>query len=237
MKLETFALKWAVTEKFRDYLLGGTFTVYTDNNPLTYLNKKAKLAALEQRWAASLAPFNFDIRYRPGHNNANADGLSRLAFHEESYISTDDSAIIWRDTRVVNLLCNVPGSLVVWMMHLCRGVTRKAEQRSLSAGHVQSSCTTHTWVASTCDQRVSSCRRHMKSLTWYTHQVHRHQLQQGTGACPTKHETQSKYAVHTHRVDTLYACGVCKVQMCPASIGTTTCTSTPSVIPAKPVLL
>ena len=32
--LELLALKWAVTEKFRDYLLGLEFTVYTDNNPL-----------------------------------------------------------------------------------------------------------------------------------------------------------------------------------------------------------
>ena len=32
-KLELLALKGAVTEKFRDYLLGLKFTVYTDNNP------------------------------------------------------------------------------------------------------------------------------------------------------------------------------------------------------------
>ena len=32
-KLELLALKLAVTEKFRDYLLGLKFTVYTDNNP------------------------------------------------------------------------------------------------------------------------------------------------------------------------------------------------------------
>ena len=35
-KLEFLALKWAVTEKFHDYLFYATsFTVYTDNNPLT----------------------------------------------------------------------------------------------------------------------------------------------------------------------------------------------------------
>ena len=34
-KLEFLALKWAVTEKFKDYLYGHSFTVYTDNNPLT----------------------------------------------------------------------------------------------------------------------------------------------------------------------------------------------------------
>ena len=43
-KLELLALKWAVTEKFRDYLLGSKFTVYTDNNPLAY-NQTSKLGA------------------------------------------------------------------------------------------------------------------------------------------------------------------------------------------------
>ena len=33
-KLEFLALKWAVTERFHEYLYGGNFEVYTDNNPL-----------------------------------------------------------------------------------------------------------------------------------------------------------------------------------------------------------
>ena len=37
-KLELLALKWNVTEKFRDYLLGLKFTVCTDNNPLAYVH-------------------------------------------------------------------------------------------------------------------------------------------------------------------------------------------------------
>ena len=48
MKLETLPFKWAITEQFRDYLIGGTFTVYTDNNPLTYFHKKAKLSLLSK---------------------------------------------------------------------------------------------------------------------------------------------------------------------------------------------
>ena len=35
-KLEFLALKWSITEKFADYLQGKEFTVFTDNNPLTY---------------------------------------------------------------------------------------------------------------------------------------------------------------------------------------------------------
>lgn len=77
MKLEFLALKWAVTEKFREYLMGARFTVYTDNNPLSYL-QTAKLGAVEQRWASQLALFNYEIRYRPGTANRNTDALSRL---------------------------------------------------------------------------------------------------------------------------------------------------------------
>ncbi len=77
-KLELLALKWAMAEKFRDYLLGSTVVVYTDNNPLTYIQTKAKLPAIEQRWVADLAPFNFQIKYKPGIKNGNADGLSRM---------------------------------------------------------------------------------------------------------------------------------------------------------------
>ncbi len=62
MKLELLSLKWAVTEKFRSYLLGSKFTVITDNNPLCHLNT-AKLGALEQRWVAQLAAFDFDVQY------------------------------------------------------------------------------------------------------------------------------------------------------------------------------
>ena len=47
-KLEFLALKWAVTEKFHEYLYGGNFDVYTDNNPLTYVLTTAKLDATGQ---------------------------------------------------------------------------------------------------------------------------------------------------------------------------------------------
>lgn len=76
MKLELLALKWAVTEKFRSYLLGSKFTIITDNNPLCHLST-AKLGAIEQRWAAQLAVFDFDVKYRPGRCNTAADALSR----------------------------------------------------------------------------------------------------------------------------------------------------------------
>lgn len=76
-KLEFLALKWAVTEKLSDYLNGRPFTAITDNNPLTYILTSAKLDATSQRWVAALGAYNFDIRYRPGTSNADADSMSR----------------------------------------------------------------------------------------------------------------------------------------------------------------
>jgi hypothetical protein len=37
-KREFLALKWAVVDKFKDYLYQQDFTVYTDNNPVTYVS-------------------------------------------------------------------------------------------------------------------------------------------------------------------------------------------------------
>lgn len=75
--MEFLALKWAITEKFKDYLYGHKFSVLTDNNPLTYVLTTAQLDATGHRWVAALAAFNFDIHYRPGKRNADADALSR----------------------------------------------------------------------------------------------------------------------------------------------------------------
>ena len=81
-KLELVALKWAITEKFRDFLWGAKFTVFTDHQPLLHL-KTARLRAVEQRWISQLENYDFDLRYRPGRENTNADALSRQEMVEE----------------------------------------------------------------------------------------------------------------------------------------------------------
>lgn len=75
-KIELQALTWAITEKFKGYLSGSKFTAYTDHNPLVHLST-AQLNATEQRWVARLANYDFDIVYRSGKSNGNADALSR----------------------------------------------------------------------------------------------------------------------------------------------------------------
>ena len=87
-KLEFLVLKWAVCEKFRDYLFYAPhFTIYTDNNPLTYVMRTAKLNAVGFRWVGELSDFRFDIRYRPGKANVDADTLSRCPLDVNNFVS------------------------------------------------------------------------------------------------------------------------------------------------------
>ena len=84
-KLEFLGLKWAVTERFSDYLryCHHPFVVYTDNNPLTYVLTTAKLNAVGMRWVNELADYEFTIKYRPGKSNVDADYLSRRSLDLE----------------------------------------------------------------------------------------------------------------------------------------------------------
>jgi hypothetical protein len=85
-KLEFLALKWSVCEKFKDYLYGNHFSVFTDNNPLSYVISSAKLDATGHRWLAELSTFDFSIHYRSGSRNGDADALSRLQPKSETFV-------------------------------------------------------------------------------------------------------------------------------------------------------
>ena len=95
-KLEFLALKWTITDRFHEYLYGGSFDVYTDNNPLTYIMTSAKLDATGQRWVAALSLYNFQIYYRSGKINTNADALSRIPWER-----TGNSEVIKMDAITV----------------------------------------------------------------------------------------------------------------------------------------
>ena len=77
-KLEFLALKWAVTDQFKEYLQYRPFTVKTDNNPLTYILTTPNLDATGHRWGAALTQFDMKIEYLRGADNKVADALSRV---------------------------------------------------------------------------------------------------------------------------------------------------------------
>ena len=76
-KLEFLALKWAITKQFQEYLQYQPFTVWTDNNPLTYILTTPNLDALGHHWVATLAGYIMKLEYLKGSDNKCADAQSR----------------------------------------------------------------------------------------------------------------------------------------------------------------
>ena len=77
-KLEFLALKWAVTEHFKEHLHYQPFLVKTDNNPLTFIIMTPNLDATSCRWVSALVQFNFELEYQKGYDNTVADALSQV---------------------------------------------------------------------------------------------------------------------------------------------------------------
>ena len=77
-KLEFLALKWAMMQQFKEYLMYQPFTMQTDNNLLTYMLMTLNLDATGHQWVLALAGFNFRLEYLHGTDNRDADVLSRM---------------------------------------------------------------------------------------------------------------------------------------------------------------
>lgn len=73
---EALAVVWAVG-KFRGYLEGRKFKLFTDNSSLQWLNKTSGAKSKLMRWALILNDFDFEIHHVPGTSNQAADSLSR----------------------------------------------------------------------------------------------------------------------------------------------------------------
>jgi len=73
---ELLAIVYAV-QHFRPYLYGKKFLLITDHKPLTWLHKLKDPTSRLARWRIKLAEYDYEIVYKPGKINANADALSR----------------------------------------------------------------------------------------------------------------------------------------------------------------
>ncbi len=74
-------------KKFHQFLYGKRFTIRTDHKPLEGLFGEKKGISSQasprvQRWALTLAAYEYDIQYKAGAMNGNADALSRLPLPE-----------------------------------------------------------------------------------------------------------------------------------------------------------
>jgi hypothetical protein len=77
-------------EHFRLFLYGIHFTIYTDHKPLVsiFQNPNSHCPARLERWRLRLQSYDFQIHYRPGHDNP-SDYMSRHPMNKTSMTSQD----------------------------------------------------------------------------------------------------------------------------------------------------
>ena len=144
-KLEFLALKWAVMEHFKEYLLYQPFLVKTDNNPLTYIMTTPNLDATGHQWVSALAKYDFQLEYQKGRHNAVADTLSRVTtclgleavqavldgatMHASQRVEGEDPAIIEGNQQMEKEVWVTAGQVIV-EMHVTIGQQLKKETLS-----------------------------------------------------------------------------------------------------------
>ena len=108
-------LKYATTEKellamifavahFRPYIFGRKFKLITDHKALTWLAqlKDPTISSRLARWKIKLQEYDYEIVYKPGRVNSNADALSRNPIPE-----TNNSKVVKINVKIKNKNNNV----------------------------------------------------------------------------------------------------------------------------------
>src|ERR1700737_1588386 len=65
-------------KKWRPFLLGKHFKVYTDHRSLVFFKTQSHLNQRQLRWQEKAADYDCEILYKPGKENVVADALSRI---------------------------------------------------------------------------------------------------------------------------------------------------------------
>jgi hypothetical protein len=74
---ELLAVVWA-TKYFRPYVFGRKFIIETDHKPLQWLFSIKEPNSKLIRWRLKLLEYDYEIKYKRGIQNGNADALSRI---------------------------------------------------------------------------------------------------------------------------------------------------------------
>lgn len=93
---ELLAIVWSV-KYFRPYLFGRKFTIVTDHKPLQWLFSIKEPNSKLIRWRLRLEEYDYNIVYKRGTSNTNADALSRVEININTNPDEISSVIVEHD--------------------------------------------------------------------------------------------------------------------------------------------
>ena len=76
---ELLAIVWGC-KHFRQYLYGRQFTIVTNHRPLTWIFSVKDPSSRLLRWRLKLEEYEYEVVYKKGSSNTNADTLSRIHY-------------------------------------------------------------------------------------------------------------------------------------------------------------
>ena len=85
---ELLAIVWAC-KHYRPYLYGRKFILYSDHKPLQWLFHIKDPGSRLVRWRLKLAEYDYEIKYKTGSSNTNADALSRIQINAITQLTRD----------------------------------------------------------------------------------------------------------------------------------------------------
>lgn len=90
---ELLAIVWA-TKHFRPYLFGRKFLIETDHRPLTWLFSIKEPNSKLVRWRLRLQEYDYEIKYKKGVLNGNADALYRIKIEDNEVNLVQENEVI-----------------------------------------------------------------------------------------------------------------------------------------------
>jgi hypothetical protein len=107
---------------FKQFLYGGKFIVWTDHQPLKYLLSTKEPAARLLRLLKRMNSFEYEIKYKKGSANGDADALSRLPTEPDEDEDKEEDAPIVINNIIINAqpLCEEQRSdnNLIWLFDL-----------------------------------------------------------------------------------------------------------------------
>ena len=170
-RLEFLALKWSVCEKFSHWLKGHSFTIWTDNNPLTYLLTKPKLDACELRWVSKLASYSFDLKHLPGKRNVVADALSRDVFATpiSQRLLKEPYVILSQEADEVGEESIQDAFRISSQTQILKSISHHSSKLVCGAAEMKALCQAHCAWTDAAETRAMCITQHLQQLTSSQH--------------------------------------------------------------------